>query len=144
MTPDPVLPPSVFTGRPTAYRADWPRSQFDSRLGGVFFTQRECESSNQFALDLSTFGAAEELEALEKVKAAQDGGDPTHGHHKHDKNVPDYVKDLLKSSNPNAVLQELPAAAQKTTSAKAEESKADVASDNTLLKELETALKDLQ
>ena len=142
ITPDRTLPPSVFSNRPTAYRADWPRSQFDQRLGGVFFTRRECESSPQVALDFAPPILAEEYEALEKVKAAQDAGDPTHTHDKTEKEVPDYLKDVLKSTNPNAVLQDV--SSDKKTAVKAEEAKAEVASDLSLLKELEGALKDLQ
>ena len=140
LTPDVTLPASSFRNRPSAYRADWPRSQFNSRLGGVFFTQSECEGSRQVALDFApqTTGVAAELEALEKVKAAQDESDDHSD--KHDIDLPDYVKDALGEKNPQAIVEELPA---KKTTTKTQESKASVASDTVLLKELETALKDL-
>ena len=141
LTPDPTLPPSSFSGRPTAYRADWPRSQFDQRLGGVFFTQSECEGSNQVALDFlpPITSAAAELEALERAKAAQ-SGDSDHSHDKKDKEVPDYLKEVLNVPNPNAVVAEL---TNRKTAAKTEAT-AEAASDTVLLKELESALKDLQ
>ena len=146
LTPDPTLPPSVFAGRPSAYRADWPRSQFDQRLGGVFFTRQECEGSNQVALDFApppiTGAAAAELEALKKAKAAQSGS-PDHSHDKNDKKVPDYVKDILKEPNSNAIVAELPKSKTAAT-AGATEAKAKAASDSVLLKELESALKEME
>ena len=141
VTSDPTLPPSVIN-RLTSYRADWPRSQFDQRIGGVFFDQASCEGSQQVAIE---FGGrveevAAELEALEKVETAQTTPDPSHNHsHKKDKMVPDYLRDVIKAPNSNAVPQELPAKKAKTENAKAE-----AASDSMLLKELESALKELQ
>ena len=135
---DPVLPISSLN-MPTAYRADWPRSQFDQRLGGVFFDQGSCEGSTQVAIEFGdrVVEVAAELEALESVKAAQDGNTPaTDHHHSMKEKVPKDILDLLGRPNPHAAQQELPAAKKADSTAK-------VASDGMLLKELENALKEL-
>ena len=79
---------------------------------------------------------AAELEALQKAKASQDGSN--HDHDKNDQTIPEYLRKVVNSENPNAKVQEVANKKVKTEKAKAE------ASDNMLLKELETALKDLQ
>ena len=140
VTADPALPISSLN-RETSYRADWPRSQFDQRLGGVFFDQATCEGSNQVAISLGerVMEVAAELEALESVKAAQDGNsaDPTSEHHRQMKEkVPKDILEIIGKKNPNAAQQELPAAKKTNT-------KAEMASDGKLLKELENALKEL-
>jgi hypothetical protein len=144
VTADPSLPISSIIGQ-TSYRADWPRSQFDQRLGGVFFDQASCEGSPQVAITLGErvmeVAAAEEaeLEALKSVKAAQDGNsaDPATDHHRQMKEkIPKDILDIVEKSNPNAAQQELPAAKKANT-------KAEAASDGMLLKELENALKEM-
>ena len=140
LIPDPSLPISSLN-RPTSYRADWPRSQFDQGLGGVFFDLATCERSTQVAIEFGdrVMEVAAELEALETAKAAQDGNtaDPTTDHHHSMKEkVPKEILNILGKSNPNAAKQELPAAKKASTTA-------EMASDSMLLKELENALKEL-
>ena len=142
VTSDPQLPDSTIS-RATSYRATWPRSQFDSQLGGVFFDLATCERSTQTAI---TFGdrvqevvaAESELDKLEKVKSAKEGTDPKRSNPTKEK-IPDYLRDAILEPNPHSVLQELPAAKK----ANAKETKAQAASESVLLKELESALKDL-
>ena len=137
VTPDSTLPASSLEF-PTAYRAFWPRSQFSAGQGGVFFNRQDCERSSQFAINMRPprTDVAAELEALQKAKASQDGSN--HDHDKNDQTIPEYLRKVVNSENPNAKVQEVANKKVKTEKAKAE------ASDNMLLKELETALKDLQ
>ena len=111
--------PSSGASAPYVYRADWPRSQFDARLGGVFFTRPECEKSNQVALTFSGTRSASTTQAKGEKKE-----------------VPDEVLEILDSENPNAVVESYPS--------KTGEGVAKMASDEELLKELEDALHKLQ
>ena len=141
VTSDPSLPASSLN-RLTSYRADWPRSQFEQRLGGVFFDEASCTGSTQVAIEFGdrVMEVAAELESLEHAKAAQNTNtDPNHHHSPKDEKAPKYILDILKEANPNGDVQELPA----TKKAKTENTKAKAASDGMLLKELENALKDL-
>ena len=135
--PSSSLDPSL-TG---AYRADWPRSQFDARRGGVFLTEEECRSSSQVALTFnpSPLAVAEELDILlSKAKIAQDTSTTAPTTDIKDKEVPEDLLKIISSENPAVAAQ---AEESKKTG---ETAKVTEANDKNLLKELEEALKSLQ
>lgn len=153
VTSNNILPTSTLDPSLTgAYRADWPRSQFDARRGGVFFSLQECESSSQIALTFrSPFATAEdltvtkELEGLLAKKAKIEQETPTKpSKDKKDKVVPDEILKILNTPN-SLYASQIEALKNKGKKVKTEEKKVktEATSDAKLMSELEDALKSL-
>ena len=140
ITPDDSLPSSLTSDG--VYRAELPAALFDARRGGLFRSMEECEQArNEFAFNFDFSGLAFEAAALELVnKAVDNEGDET-GHMEVE--LPDEVMEILQSRNKHL-----------KTTANVEEEKGEEqvgvaseakteATDELLLKELESALQNL-
>ena len=135
------LPPSVAK-RNGAYRAELPASLFEAKRGGLFRSRDECESArNEYAFTFDFSDIAFEADTLEIVNKAQDSDDSLSGdeEEKMEVEVPEEVMEYLQSRNKHL---EAVAKAEAEQKEKASEAKAE-ATDEILLKELESALKNI-
>jgi peroxidase len=145
ISPEDNLPPSNAESS-AIYRAELPSALFDAKRGGLFRSMEACEASrNEFAFtfEFSTFTS--EAKALEQElasQAKQDASDNNKVGEKMEVEITDDVMKILQTRNKHLKKVATSEEVEKVGVAKETKAKAD-ATDEMLLKELESALKSM-
>ena len=138
ISPNSLLPPSSLP-RSGSYRGSVPLSSFQTQTAGVFLDLASCQASRQisFTFRFPTLESAE-AELLSLVKLAAKSQDDEK------ENMQPVVKPKLPESIIDAISEKNPSASLAVVASSNEESQVAAATDESLLHELEDALKALK